>query len=69
MNIIIQNNGALLFNPVNIFLRDNGIDIYPPNGDFMRLVWNDNETAEKEFSRLCSELKAGNTFIEFESDF
>ena len=71
-NIIIidKGQGAILINPANIILNTDGIDFYPAQGDCLHVKWlNDESKAELEYSRLCEELKAGKTCIEFESDF
>lgn len=70
-NIIIWDkmNGQILVNPTNINFVGNGIDFFPAGGDALRLRWIDESEAEKEFDRLLSALKAGDSFAEFESDF
>ena len=70
MNIIIIDNseGAVLINPVNIFFTGDGIDFYPASGDSLRVRWESEEKAEKEYSIFLAGLKTGKTVFTFESD-
>lgn len=70
MNIIIIDNseGAILINPVNIFFTGDGIDFYPASGDSLRVRWESEEKADKEYSIFLAGLKTGKTVFQFESD-